>query len=114
MLQPKMSEDPNKDRNDPMAPEYWLLGEDLQDRIRAAGYESPTVDGIAVDFHDLLQSAARIEQVLSPGLVGLPPDDRAKLLELMRELRYEFEHIGWHCQSASAYLGDAINQIEAS
>ena len=50
---PDLSLDPNKDRNDPMVPEYWLLGEDLQDRIRGAGYDSPTVEGIAVDIHDL-------------------------------------------------------------
>ena len=108
-----MSEDPNKVRNDPMIPEYWLVGEDLQDKIRAAGYDAPTVDGIAVDFHDLLQSAVRIEQELVATIVKTPVEDRAKLGELLKELRYEFDHIGWHCQSATAYLDSAIATIES-
>ena len=111
-LPPKMSEDPNKVRNDPMVPEYWLVGEDLQDKIRAAGYDSPTVDGIAVDFHDLLQSAVRIEQELAAAIIHTPPDDREKLLEHLKELRYEFNHIGWHCQEATFYLDSAIAAIE--
>ena len=96
-----------------MVPEYWLLGEDLQDRIRGAGYDSPTVEGIAVDIHDLLQSAARIEQDLAAAIVKTPKGEQAKLLELMRELRYEFEHIGWHCENATQYLGNAIEGLES-
>ena len=109
-----MSEDPNKVRNDPMIPEYWLVGEDLQDKIRAAGYDAPTVDGIAVDFHDLLQSAVRIEQELVAMIIKTPVADRPKLVELLKELRYEFDHIGWHCQSATAYLDNAITAIDTS
>lgn len=107
-----MSEDPNKDRNDPMVPEYWLVGEDLQDKIRAAGYDAPTVDGIAVDFHDLLQAAVRIEQELVATIVKTPVENQDRLCELLKELRYEFDHIGWHCQSATAYLAGAIAAIE--
>jgi len=110
MHRPKMSVDPNKDRNDPMVPEFWLLGEDLQDKIRAAGYESPIVEGIAVDLHDLLQSAVRIQDELASAIVKLPPDD-PKVVELLTELRYEFQHIGWHCQSAATYLTSAIDQL---
>jgi hypothetical protein len=107
-----MQPDPNKDRNDPMVPEYWLLGEDLQDKIRAAGYEPPTVEGIAIDLHDLLQSAKRIEEELASGIVAASPADSAKLIELMRALKFEFEHIAWHCGSASEYLANAIKEIE--
>lgn len=103
-----MPEDPNKDRNDPMVPEFWQLGEDLQDKIRNSGYESPTVEGIAVDVHDLLQSAARIEQVLIPEILGLyDTGDKAKLASLLSELRYEFQHISWHCEAAAKYLSDS-------
>lgn len=109
-----MSQDPNKDRNDPMMPEYWQLGEDLQDRIRSAGYESPTVEGIAVDVHDLLQSAARIEQNLTPGVLGVyDATDRTQLIEKLKELKYEFSHVGWHCVSAAQYLTAAIHALES-
>jgi len=110
MKQPKMSDDPNKDRNDPMVPEYWLLGEDLQDKIRGAGYDSPTVEGIAVDLHDLLQSAHRIQSEIAAAIVDSPTGD-PKLLDLIRELKYEFDHIGWHCESASRYLASALGEI---
>ena len=109
-----MTVDPNKDRNDPMVPQYWLLGEDLQDKIRAAGYDSPTVDGIAVDLHDLLQSAVRIQEELASAIVKLPAEDSPKLLELLRELKFEFAHVGWHCESAVAYVSAAIDQLESS
>ena len=106
-------DDPNKDRNDPMVPEYWQLGEDLQDKIRAAGYDSPTVEGIAVDVHDLLQSAARIEQVLIPAIVAIVDlhVDREKLAGLLGELRYEFDHVGWHCRAATEYLSAAQSAL---
>ncbi len=108
-----MSSDPNKDRNDPMAPEYWLLGEDLQDKIRAAGYDSPTVEGIAVDIHDLLQAATRIQQELAPAIVGASVEDKVELLELLTELKFEFDHVRWHCGAASAYLDTAIKSVQA-
>ena len=107
-----MQPDPNKDRNDPMVPEYWLLGEDLQDKIRAAGYDSPTVEGIAVDLHDLLQAAKRIEEELAPSIVAASPVDSARLIELMKALKFEFEHIAWHCNSATSYISKAIKEIE--
>jgi hypothetical protein len=106
-----MSEDPNKDRNDPMVPEFWCLGEDLQDKIRAIGYDSPTVDGIAVDIHDLLQSATRIGEELASAIVATPLADRQKLVDQLRELRYEFRHIGWHCEDAAQYLSSALDQF---
>jgi hypothetical protein len=105
-----MTEDPNKDRNDPMIPEYWLLGEDVQDKIRTSGYDSPTVEGIAVDIHDLLQAANRIEEIAS-GIVAADKEDSAGLNKLMLELKFEFEHIGWHCESASSHLVNAIASI---
>ncbi len=108
-----MNPDPNKDRNDPMMPEFWQLGEDLQDKIRTAGYDSPTVEGIAVDVHDLLQSAARIEQNLIPDVLGIyDVKDKEKLLEHLKELKYEFSHVGWHCVAAAQYLTAAIHALE--
>jgi len=93
-----------------MVPEHWLLGEDLQDKIRAAGYDSPTVEGIAIDLHDLMQAAARISEKLAPAIVA--ETDPAKLLALLEELRFEFNHVAWHAQSATAFLGDALAQME--
>lgn len=109
-----MSVDPNKDRNDPMVPEFWLLGEDLQDKIRTAGYEAPTVEGIAVDLHDLLQSTARIQAELASAIVNAPSEDQSKIVELLKELRFEFEHIGWHCAAAAGYLTNAIDTLDLS
>lgn len=106
-----MSVDPNKDRNDPMVPEFWTLGEDLQDGIRAAGYDAQSVEGIAVDVHDLLQAAGRIERELAPAIVALAQSDRIRLLEVLGELRDEFAHIAWHCDSAARQLSEAISQI---
>ena len=96
-----------------MVPEYWLAGEDLQDKIRAAGFDATTVDGIAVDIHDLLQSAKRIEEEIVPMLGETGSADREKFLQLLRELRYEFDHIGWHSASATQYLDDAVAAIES-
>lgn len=106
-----MTDDPNKDRNDPMVPEYWTLGEDLQDAIRAAGYEAPSVEGLAIDIHDALQAASLIEGQLAPAIVREAGNDRRELLKRMLELRDEFRHIAWHCESAERQLGDAIEQI---
>jgi len=108
-----MSQDPNKDRNDPMMPEYWQLGEDLQDRIRVAGYDSPTVEGIAVDVHDLLQSSASIQEVLIPDVLGVfDTQDRTALIEKLKVLKFEFSHVGWHCVAAAQYLTAAIESLE--
>ena len=108
-----MSLDPNKERNDPMMPEYWQLGEDLQDKIQAAGYESPTVDGIAVDVHDLLQASATIEQELIPRVLDqMDLRDKQALIEKLETLRFEFDHIAWHCQAASNYLSAAIESLK--
>jgi hypothetical protein len=106
-----MSEDPTKVRNDPMVPDYWLVGEDLQDKIRAAGYDAETVDGIAVDYHDLLQAASRIETEIVPAILATEPTDSEKLSQLLEELRFEFNHVRWHGEAAEGYLQRAIANI---
>jgi hypothetical protein len=83
-------DDPNRDRNDPMVPEYWSLGEAIQDQVRLGGYDHPEVEGIAVDLHDILQAADSIRAIQ-------PSSDLA-------ELRFELEHIRWHCERAIAFL----------
>ncbi|MGV3617824.1 MAG: hypothetical protein ACO1SV_21070 [Fimbriimonas sp.] len=104
--------DPNKERNDPMVPEYWELGEDIQDKVRRAGYEADAVEGIAVDIHDLLQAAEKIEQELGPGV--LQAVDREALLVRLRELTAEFDHIRWHCDAALEYLDAATTKLSYS
>lgn len=94
-----------------MIPEHWLLGDDVQDKIRAAGYEAPEVDGIAVDIHDLLQSADRIRDELGPQILACSPEELAGLLE---QLAVEFDHVKWHCEAAAAYLADARERLEGS
>lgn len=101
--------DPNEGSTDPMVPEHWKLGEDLQDRIRAAGYESETVDGIAVDIHDLLQACDRIRDEIVPAAIAAPDGDLAALLS---RLRFELSHIGWHTEAADAYLSNALSVFE--
>jgi uroporphyrinogen-III synthase len=103
--------DPNKERNDPMVAEYWQLGEDLQDSIRRAGYEADAVEGIAVDVHDLLQAAERIQNELGPRLLQAGEGDREALRECLRELAFEFDHIRWHCDAATEYLEAAERQL---
>jgi hypothetical protein len=100
--------DPNKDRNDPMVPEYWRLGEDLQDTIVNAGYAADVVDGIAVDIHDLLQAADRIRDELAPALVSSSAESR---LAAVAALRAEFFHIQWHADAAAAYLAAAADAL---
>ena len=103
-----MRPDPNKERNDPMVPEYWELGEDIQATILKAGYEAETVEGIAVDIHDLLQAAEKIQQELGPGILAASGEDlRTKL----KELAAEFDHIRWHCDAAIAYLDTAAERV---
>jgi hypothetical protein len=99
--------DPNEGSTDPMVPEHWRLGEDLQDRIRAAGYESETVDGIAVDIHDLLQACDRIrDEIIPAALAGID------LAADLHRLRLELSHIHWHTIAADAYLGKALSALE--
>jgi hypothetical protein len=87
-----------------MVPEHWQLGEDVQDTIRRAGYESETVEGIAVDLHDLLQAADRIRVELAPVILAAQGEELARLVG---ELKFELEHIRWHCESAERYLSAA-------
>ncbi len=93
-----------------MVPEYWELGEDIQDKIRLAGYESTQVEGIAVDIHDLLQAADRIRSELGPAILAA---DRLGLVDALRNLAAEAEHIKWHCESAIPYLHAAADQLDA-
>jgi hypothetical protein len=105
--------DPNKDRNDPMVPEYWQLGEDLQDSIRRAGYEAESVEGIAVDVHDLLQASEKIRTSLAPKiLLAADPSQREELRNAIRGLALEFVHIRWHCDAAVDYLDAAVAKLE--
>jgi hypothetical protein len=108
-----MRPDPNKDRNDPMSPDYWELGEDLQNSIRVSGYEPEGVEGIAVDVHDLLQAAEAIRAALEVGLSSAKGDS-AELIGLLDTLAFEFDHIAWHCGSAVAYLTEARAALDAS
>lgn len=100
--------DPNVDRNDPMEPEYWRLGEDVQDRVRALGYNPVTVEGIAVDIHDILQIADRIRLELAPRILEATAESVA---EVLTEFSAEIIHLAWHCKSAEAYLADAHQTI---
>lgn len=90
-----MKPDPNKDRNDTIVPEYWSLGEDFQDKIRLSGYESETVEGVAVDIHDLLQAADAIRIALASEV-----DLRTQIDTLL----FELDHIKWHCDAATRHL----------
>lgn len=103
--------DPNEGSTDPMVQEYWTLGEDVQDRIRAAGYESESVEGIAVDIHDLLQAADRIKTELAPALLSSQPEAVAEAVKL---LRAEFAHVRWHGTSATLFLDRALNVLQPS
>lgn len=100
-----MSQDPNVDRNDPMLPEYWSLGEDVQDHIARAGYQQDTVEGIAVDLHDLLQAADRIREELVPAI--LAASEPTAIAAAIAELESEWRHIAWHCEAAQGYLARA-------
>jgi hypothetical protein len=102
--------DPNEGRNDPMVAEHWQLGEELQDKILAAGFESETVEGIAVDLHDLLQAADRIRDELAPAVLKASGVDLVGALEV---LSLEFAHIRWHCDSATEFLGQASSVLRA-
>ena len=101
--------DPNEGSIDPMEPEFWQLGEAVQDKILEAGYESETVAGIAVDIHDLLQSAERVRQIISPQI--LEASDSNSLREALESLKFEFGHVQWHGQNATEFLAKALERI---
>jgi hypothetical protein len=88
-----------------MVQDYWVLGEKVQDAILEAGYEAKTVEGIAVDLHDLLQAADRIRTELAPDLLN------GVTAEKLDTLRSELEHIRWHCDAGSAFLREAQQAI---
>ena len=93
-----------------MVAEYWQLGEDVQDAIRRGGYEAETVEGIAVDIHDLLQATEKIQRELAPALLKEGHDLPARI----RELAAELEHVRWHCDAAIEHLQAAERQIAQS
>jgi hypothetical protein len=92
-----------------MVPEHWKLGEDFQDRIRAAGYDSDTVEGIAVDVHDILQAADRIREEIVPTAMTATGHEFSGEL---KKLQSEIAHIRWHTQSAEAFLRKALAALE--
>jgi hypothetical protein len=98
--------DPNEGSTDPMVAEHWRLGEDLQDTIREAGYESETVEGIAVDVHDLLQACDRIRDEIIPAAIA------SDLVTNLKQLQFELAHIRWHTQNADAHLRHALAALE--
>lgn len=104
--------DPNEGSTDPMVQEYWHLGEDVQNRILAAGYESDMVEGIAVDIHDVLQAADRIRDELSAAVTTAQTPD--ELVLALQGLGKEFEHIRWHCESADSFLRKALAVLQPS
>jgi len=92
-----------------MVPEYWRLGEDFQDRIREAGYDSEVVDGIAVDVHDLMQACDRIrEEIIPSALAG----SNAELAAQIKTLQAELSHIRWHTDAGESYLQKALAVLE--
>jgi len=101
--------DPNEGSTDPMVPEHWKLGEDLQNRIREAGYESDTVEGIAVDIHDLLQACDRIREEIVPGALR---ENGAALVDRLKGLQSELAHIRWHTLTAERHLRQALMVLE--
>jgi hypothetical protein len=101
--------DPNEGSTDPMIAEHWRLGEDLQDRIRDAGYESESVEGIAVDVHDLLQACDRIRDEIIPAALA---DEGDALAGRLKELQFELSHIRWHTEAAESHLRKALAVLE--
>lgn len=92
-----------------MVPEHWKLGEDLQDRIRDAGYESEAVEGIAVDIHDLLQACDRIRDEIAPAALQ---GDSAELTQQLKQLQFELGHIRWHTEAAETHIRKALAVLE--
>ena len=103
------SRDPNEGSTDPMVPEHWRLGEDLQDRIRDAGYDSDTVEGIAVDVHDLMQACDRIRDEIIPAALAASTAD---LTAHVKQLQFELSHIRWHATAGEAHLQRALAVLE--
>jgi hypothetical protein len=103
--------DPNEGSIDPMVPEYWGLGEAVQDRILAAGYEQESVDGIAVDIHDALQASTLIETELCPAIVDA--SSKSDLCEAVLRLQIEYRHLEWHARSGQAYLAAVLQMLQA-
>ncbi len=93
-----------------MEPEYWQLGEAVQDRILDTGLESDSVEGIAVDIHDLLQAADQIRDSFAPAI--LAAEARDDLLAALKRLQFEFGHIRWHCENGATFLQSAIETLE--
>jgi len=94
-----------------MVPEYWQLGEDIQDTIRKAGFETAAVEGIAVDVHDLLQAAEKIQKQIGPRLLLATDEERDELRGNLRELAFELDHIRWHCDAAIEFLDAAVSRL---
>lgn len=92
--------------------EFWELGESVQDAVRHAGVETDSVEGIAVDLHDILQAADRVREEFVPQLLAASHDDRGAIREALAQLRYELDHIAWHCAAADRYLAEAERQLE--
>lgn len=103
--------DPNAERNDTLIPEYWNAGESLQDLILSHGYESETVEGIAVDFHDFCQAVDVIRDELVPACL-VPGLQKQEFLVKLRELKAEIIHLEWHARSAVEFLEAAEASLE--
>jgi hypothetical protein len=101
--------DPNEGSIDPMVEEYWLLGEALQDRILAAGYAQESVDGIAVDVHDLLQAADLVRTELAQAVISAKT--REQFDQAVSRLQQEFHHLAWHGRSGDAYLSSVVEYL---
>src|SRR5437868_4320865 len=108
-MEEPIGRDPNEGSTDPMVAEHWRLGEDLQDRIREAGYESEEVEGIAVDVHDLLQACDRIRDEIIPAALAAPEQELAGHLN---RLEAELAHIRWHTQAGETHLRRALAVLQ--
>ncbi len=98
--------DPNLERNDTMVPEYWDAGDSLQDAIMHHGFKSETVEGIAVDFHDMCQAVDVIRDELVPACLsgGLTKEE---FLTRLGSLRLEILHLEWHANAAVEFIQSA-------
>lgn len=94
-----------------MVPEYWQLGEAVQDRIIAAGYEQEIVDGIAVDIHDSLQASSLIENELCPAILAAESDE--DLISALSKLQAEYLHLEWHARAGQTYLQSVLDKLQA-
>ena len=103
--------DPNAERNDTMVPEYWDAGESLQDAILRHGYVSESVEGLAVDFHDLCQAVDVIRDELVPECLAAA-DHKEQFLVKLKLLKAEIIHLEWHARSAVEFLQAAEASLE--